>query len=106
MTERPEAKLRELRTKTDRQLVSLISNKLDRGLAFARVLESDEARNHWASTEHFLTRAQQASADATAWLPMLSEARPMERRRLEFKLARLRGLLDRVGAPKTQVAAC
>jgi hypothetical protein len=106
MNDSAQAKLDELRSKTDRQLVSLISNKLDRGLTFARVLESDESSSNWASTGHFAMRAEQALSEATAWLPLLLEARPTDRRRLEFKLARLRSALNRSGTAKVQVAAC
>ena len=60
-----EAKLHELRSKTNRQLASLISHKLDRGLAFARVLES-EGRTNWASMEHFVVNAEKALTDAAA----------------------------------------
>jgi len=62
MNQSAEAKLQELRSKTTRQLVSLISNKLDRGLAFARVLEGDGA--DWSSTEHFALNAERALAEA------------------------------------------
>jgi hypothetical protein len=106
MNERAEAKLHELRTKTDRQLASLIGSRLDRGLAFARVLEDDESCGNWASTGHFVAHAEQALSEASAWLPALSEARPLERRRLERKLAQLRDTLRRVAAPRVHVAAC
>jgi len=107
MIDSPEAKLNELRTKTDRQLASLISNRLDRGLAFARVLEGDEARQNWASTGHFLWNAEQALSEASAWMPLLAGASPVQRRRLEFKRTQLRDLLDRVATPTVRVqAAC
>ncbi|MEI9971679.1 MAG: hypothetical protein WDO73_06260 [Ignavibacteriota bacterium] len=88
-----EAKLHELRNKTTRQLVSLISNKLDRGLAFARVMESDNG--DWASTEHFATNAEKALAEATSWMALLNGATPLEQRRLDFKLSQLREALER-----------
>jgi hypothetical protein len=101
------AKLHELRAKTDRQLASLISNRLDRGLAFARVLENDESRRNWASMEHFLMHAERAASEASAWIPLLSAAKHPEHRRLEFKLAQLRDVLDRVATPRLRAqAAC
>ena len=71
-----EAKLQELRGKTDRQLVSLISHKLDRGLALPEM-------------------AEEAYDEASAWMTLLTEVAPLERRRLELKLSQLRATLDR-----------
>jgi len=106
MDPRAEAKLDELRSKTNRQLASLISNKLDRGLAFARVVEG-ESRKDWASTEHFVVQAQNAFAEASAWMGLLDGATQLERRRLEFKLAQLRSVLERESASHVRVqAAC
>jgi hypothetical protein len=106
MDQSAEAKLHELRSKTTRQLVSLISNKLDRGLAFARVLEGGD-RSDWASTEHFAENAERALADASAWMALLNGATQWERRRLEFKLSQLRAAVERARAPQMRVqAAC
>jgi hypothetical protein len=105
MSQSAEAKLHELRRKTTRQLVSLIGNKLDRGLAFARVMEGDGAE--WASTEHFALQAEGALADASAWMALIEDATPLDRRRLESKLAQLRDALDRSGASELPAhAAC
>ncbi len=101
-----EAKLHELRSKTNRQLATLICNRLDRGLAFARVLEG-ESRRDWASTEHFQVNAEKALAEAGAWMALLRGATGIERRRLELKLAQLRHALERAGASRVRVqAAC
>ena len=106
MSQSAEAKLHELRNKTNRELVSLIGNKLDRGLAFARMLE-DDGVDDWEATEHFVANAEAALAEAGKWMTLLAEATPNERRRLEFKLAQLRAVLDRVRASATRVrAAC
>jgi hypothetical protein len=78
---------------------------LDRGLAFARVLESQEARQNWASTEHFVLHAEQALSEASAWMPLLAGASQLQRRRLEFKRTQLRDLLDRVASPQVHVQA-
>jgi len=105
MNQSAEAKLQELRSKTTRQLVSLISNKLDRGLAFARVLEGDGA--DWSSTEHFALNAERALAEASAWMAFLNGATQLERRRLEFKRSQLCFALDRARAPRMHAqAAC
>ena len=106
MSQSAEAKLHELRSKTNRELVSLISNKLDRGLAFARVLEGD-GRDDWASTEHFVVNAEKALAEAIQWMTLLQDPAPYERRRLEFKLSQLRAALDRAHTSAMRVqAAC
>ena len=101
------AKLHELRNKTNRQLASLISNRLDRGLALARSLEGDQSHHNWAAREQLHTFAEQALAQAQAWIPLLTESNYLERRRLENKLAQLRDALDRVAAPRMHAqAAC
>ena len=104
MSQSAEAKLHELRSKTTRQLVSLISNKLDRGLASARALECG---TDWASAEDFAASAERALEEASVWMTLLSGATPLERRRLESKRAELRGMLDRVRTSELRVqAAC
>ena len=106
MSHSAEAKLQELRSKTNRQLASLISNKIDRGLAFARVVEG-ESREDWASTEHFASSAERALEEASTWMTLLNGATPLERRRLESKRAELRAMLDRANASELRVqAAC
>ncbi len=105
MNHSAEAKLQELRSKTTRQLVSLIGNKLDRGLAFARVLEADSA--DWASTEHFAANAEKALAEATSWMTLLNGATPLELRWLELKFTQLRDALHRSRSAELRVhAAC
>jgi hypothetical protein len=76
MNQSAETKLHELRGKTERQLVSLISNTLDRGLDFARMPDEE--------------RAAEAYDEASAWMPLLNDAAP----RLEQKLSQLRTALD------------
>jgi hypothetical protein len=102
MSHNAEGKLHELRSKTNRELVSLISNKLDRGLAFARAVASD---SDWASTEQFAPNAEKALAEATAWMKLLQGVSPVEKRRLESKLAHLRDALDRSCETRVR-AAC
>ena len=90
------AKLTELRCKTNRDLVSLISNTLDRGLELARTRDSRNA-----------TLAEREFADVEAWLPLLTETNPLVRRRLQLRLTELRDALDRNAAPQLHArAAC
>jgi hypothetical protein len=98
-----EAKLHQLRDKTNRELASLIGNKLHRGLVFARLSESQEAQQDWASTEQFHVKAECALAEVSALMLLLAGETSLEHRRLEFQLAELRDALNR-GA-ETQVRA-
>jgi hypothetical protein len=79
MTYSAEAKLQELRNKTNRELVSLIGNTLDRGLEFACLPDGEEV-------------AQEAFAQASAWIPLLGGR--FEGRQLEAKLSALREALE------------
>lgn len=89
----PEAKLNELRAKTDRQLITLIGNQLDRGLS-------------WGSAGS-LERARQAYSEAMAWLPLLSRANESGCRHVEQKAARLRQMLGHAPAYGVRVqTAC
>jgi len=107
MSNSAEAKLHELRNKTNRELVSLIGNKLNHGLASVRVLDSGDGVDDWAWAERFVADAETAWSEATKWMTLLTDATPYERRRLEFKCAQLRAALDRVRAFEMRVrAAC
>ena len=95
MNDGAETKLSELRSRTDRQLVSLIGSRLDRGLMFAQLLaDEDESQGPWGAPEELLARAEQAHTEASLWLPLLSGITQLERRRMELRLSQLRGLLD------------
>jgi len=86
MNTRPEnSKLVELRSKTDRQLVELMTRMLEAGWAFARM-------------EEFHSQADRVCEDVRRLLPCLSRT---DRRRFE---ARLQELTDRLH-PAAQ-AAC
>ncbi len=105
MSQSAEAKLQELRGKTNRQLVSLIVNKLDRGIAYVRVAAGDSS--DWASSDHFLGDAEAAWNDATAWMAMLNNAAEIDQRRLEYKAAQLRSAIERARGSQLRVhAAC
>jgi len=84
MNQIAQSKLHELRAKTNRQLMSLILNTLDRGLAFPDV-------------------AEKAYSEASEWMQLLNEVAPLERRQLERKLAELRATL---GSHLQVQAAC
>ncbi|MGE5646835.1 MAG: hypothetical protein ACM336_13685 [Acidobacteriota bacterium] len=75
------AKLAELRAKTDRQLIRLVSNDLELGLKLAAGAEADRAS------------AARACEEAGKLLPKVYSL--SERVRLETKLGELRAALDR-----------
>jgi hypothetical protein len=75
-----QSKLAELRAKTDRQLVSLIRNRLDDGFRSR-------------------SEAERAYSEVLVLLPTVRDVSEAERRRLESRLARLRELLDERPAP-------
>lgn len=75
-----QAKLAELRAKTDRQLVTLIRRALDDGLRSP-------------------AEAERAYSEVLALLPAVRDVTETERRRLESKLARLRELFNQRPVP-------
>lgn len=82
-----EAKLAELRAKTDVELARYITNELNHGVRFA-VQSNYQSR----------CRAEKAYADIARLLPVIHGLDEAERRRLEAKLKRLRAMLDRLPA--------
>ena len=84
-------KLRELRSKTDRQLLELITHQLEAGLKKAK--QPDESQH---------AQAERAWADAGALLPLVCAA-DADRRRLEFKFYLLGRLLQ--DSPTTRLRA-
>jgi hypothetical protein len=72
------SKLVELRSKTDRQLLELITRTLEAGLCFAR-------------TEEFHARAERACDQVRRLLPCLPRA---ERRRVEARLGQIAETLN------------
>ena len=106
MSQSAEIKLHELRDKTNRELVSLIGNKLDRGLSMMRALEGD-GLGDWAAEEDPAAGAEKSLSEAALWMTLLKGATPHERRRLELKLAQLRDALDRARTSEMRVqTAC
>jgi hypothetical protein len=95
MNSRPEfTKLVELRSKTDRQLVAYINNRLDAGLTYARLRIERGPDSNWASAETFRATATKAHDEVCALLPWVSDVTRAERLPLELKLEQLRELLD------------
>jgi hypothetical protein len=76
-TRQESTKLAELRSKTDRQLVALISSRLDAGLNSAPVAVD----------------AQNVYDEVSALMPCVNGLTRVERRRLESKFEQLRDLL-------------
>lgn len=95
MNTRPEStKLIELRSKTDRQLVAFITNRLEAGLSYARLVAGPEVDSNWASAETFEANALKAYDEVRALLPWVHDMSKLEHRRLEVKLEQLRDLLE------------
>jgi hypothetical protein len=82
-----EAKLAELRAKTDIELVRYVNNELSHGARFA---SQSNPQSH--------SRAEEAYSEIARLLPVVHGLDESERRRLEAKLKRLRAMLDRVPA--------
>jgi hypothetical protein len=81
-----DAKLAELRAKTDVELARYVTNELNHGVRFAA------QSNHQSRS-----RAEEAYAEIARLLPII-HLDESERRRLEAKLQRLRAMLDRLPA--------
>lgn len=94
-TDSERAKFAALRARTDRQLVGLIHNELQRGLEHASASsakERDYAEQHRA-------KAERACTNAIKLLPVIYGLSESERRRIEAELRELGALLDRLSAP-------
>jgi len=87
-----EARLAELRAKTDVELVRYVSSELNHGVRFA-LQPNPQARG----------RAEEAYAEIARLMPVIGDMDPSERRRLEAKLKKLRAMLD--GLPALTRAA-
>lgn len=96
------AKLAELHGKTDRQLIALIGNMLDRGIEFARQAYQEKSRDAWASRDEFHGKAKKLHDEVSLLLPAVRGLTNAERRRLHSRLARLEALLN-VTKPESQV---
>jgi hypothetical protein len=88
------SKLAELHGKTDRQLIALIGNMLDRGIEFARQASEEKSRNVGASAGEFHDKAKKLHEEVALLLPVVRGLTNAEQRRLDSRLARLEALLD------------
>jgi len=86
------SKLAELRARTDRQLIQIINNQLERGLHLALLAAETESDYHFGVTELHHAEAEKVCAYALSLLTRVDDTN--ERRRSETKLLRLRGALD------------
>jgi thymidylate synthase ThyX len=82
-----EAKLAELRAKTDVELIRHVTHELDLGVRFAAY--ADYESRH---------RAEEAYAETSRLLPIVHDLGESERRQLEAKVNRLRMMLDHLSA--------
>ena len=88
------SKLAELRQKTDRQLLIVIQNELERGLTLADLAASKESALY--------ARAERAWEKAKSLLPKINGVNTDERRQLELQLKDLRATLGRVSSRNVQ----
>jgi hypothetical protein len=88
-----QAKLVQLRSKTDRDLLVLVRRELERGVALADVATTKESPLYG--------QAERAYATAASMLPRIAGLNPSEQRELEGALKELRETLD--GLPSAQV---
>jgi hypothetical protein len=96
--ERHVKKLAQLRARTDRQLVELISAKLDRGFAYARVLAARDSGASRPMSREFLQRAEEAWHEANHLLPALGGNVGTDRAALLRRAGVLREVLDQFAA--------
>jgi hypothetical protein len=101
-------KLAQLRARTDRQLVDLISARLDHGFSYARVLAAQDSQPQWATVREFQQRAEDAWREAHHLLPALNGIAEAERAALLRRVQILREILDQFAAETYPVkrAAC
>lgn len=101
-------KLAQLRARTDRQLVELISARLDHGFSCARVLAAQDSQPQWATVREFQQRAENAWREAHQLLPALDGVAETDRAALLRRVEILREVLDQFAAETypIQRAAC
>jgi hypothetical protein len=86
------SKLAELRARTDRQLIQIINNELERGLHLALLAAKTEPADDFGITEPPDAEAENACAYALSLVARVDDTN--ERQRLESKVLRLRAALD------------
>jgi len=101
-------KLAQLRARTDRQLVVLISARIDHGFAYSRVLAARNSQADWAASKEYQQRAEDAWREAYRLLPALDGTSETDRAALLRRAEMLRQLLDQFAAETAPLkrAAC
>ena len=101
-------KLARLRARTDRQLVELISARLDRGFALASGLAGSIGQTDWAKQKDLQQCAEEAWSEAARLLSALDSSAAPERTALECRAGILREMLDQLAADVFPIkkAAC
>jgi hypothetical protein len=89
-----QAKLSELRAKTDRQILGLIHSKLELGLNFVALAERTDPDGNPDHAEQLLGRAEQAVTEVKQLLPVLTEDQYGS---VGTQLKDLQEALDRIG---------
>jgi hypothetical protein len=89
-----EAKLFELRRKTDRGLVFLVRKEIDRGLRLAEAAVTPKSKLY--------EQAERAYLISEPWFLLISDLDRDERRELEFRLKELNSVLERLRAQDMQ----
>ncbi len=98
------SKLEELRAKTDRQLMALITNRLNQAFAFLSLAARQDMRARWASNFYEM-KARRAWQEARVLLPCVRDLPPAERLRFEEHLGRLGQSIDAVSQTAWRVSA-
>jgi hypothetical protein len=92
-------KLAELRSRTDRQLVTVVRKQLDRALTLASVAAGADSQIH--------QRAYREFVQASSLLPKIERLTPDERTELQAKIKQLCRELDGLKTKRTrEVAIC
>jgi len=86
------SKLAQLRSKTNRQLVAVIGNRLEAGSELLR--------------RGYFVEAEKAYEEARVLLPLVDSSVRGERQRLEARLTRLREERTLLSRPHAQTAVC
>jgi hypothetical protein len=89
-------KFDELRSKTDKELVQIISNALELGIGHAR--QALKFADTWDVAGRCCLRAKTSYVQASRLLPLVVEITAEERSRLGSRLEHLKGMLDSLSA--------
>ena len=110
MSSTPEVwKLAELRAKTDRQLLRIVSEALEHGLVLARMASTHYVVGERLQADGLRAKAERAYQESGMLAPVLRGVGQHQRTRLEQQRRELRDTLDRLyerRAPLKQTACC